>query len=85
MRRVKIEVTARDIEMGRPHRPRSCPIAFGILRVFPVGWVSVGDTITVGNGEWKTPPSMLRFIKRFDAGKPVKPFTFVLPWPKVKR
>ena len=82
--RVKIEITANDIRLGKRGQPTSCPIARAIKR-------ELGDHPKVGGsgsfsimlgGEYQrysAPDKAGKFVYRFDTdGKDaVKPFSFV--------
>lgn len=90
MKTIKITVTEADIRKGKPKRCRACPIYLAARRAglkrFIVGlsrlaiWnpkpCSTLDTLS------ELPAKAIRFIARFDAGKPVKPFSFNLKLPK---
>lgn len=81
---VLVSVTQEDIDKGCPKKSENCPI------VRAVGRLSLGDlgiSTSIGGhsyiSKWSVPDISLsraahRFISRFDAGKEVKPFRFVL-------
>ena len=81
---MKIKVTQKDIEEGYRGSCYDCPIAHAVKReVKPTSHtgLNIGATrILHRNGcSWDTytlPKKAQTFIKRFDGGKPVKPFTF---------
>jgi hypothetical protein len=75
----KITVTALDIKMGTWRCAYHCPVAMAIKRRFLDQRVIVSRTeIGVGMEHVSLPNKAIRFIERFDAGKTVKPFSFVL-------
>ena len=79
-----ITVTQNDINLGTPSESDSCPIALaitssGFYHVFvedeKIEWFSKYNRRSM------IPPKKVRqFIERFDAGKPVRPFSFQLRW-----
>ena len=78
-------VSQEDIEQGHAGDPLSCPIVLAAKRMFPYGVCSTGNndlSISVrGVGGYPIffgflPPKARTFIKNFDKGKPVKPFSF---------
>jgi hypothetical protein len=73
-----IRVTATDIKNGKRHEPCFCPIALAIKRQARLS-VYIGHiNAYVGPGIYSLPPEATAFIRRFDLGKPVKPFLFNL-------
>ena len=86
---MKIEVTAEDIANGRRAHDNSCPVALAIGRTLHrENAVSVVSTdVQIFNAapfaevEQATfPKEVTKFIKRFDGGKKVEPFTFEIEW-----
>jgi hypothetical protein len=79
---MKIRVLRTDIKRGKPGSSSRCPVALAVRRVFgrhpDFTNVSVGLWIIVSNKilDVRIPKVALEFIKRFDAGRKVKPFTF---------
>lgn len=76
-----IHVRRRHIERGRPESPSGCPIALAIRQQFDIAPPRVDVSvygIVLGYTSFDCPTIAQRFIARFDAGKPVKPFAFVL-------
>lgn len=75
-----ITVSQDDIEQGQPLKGLSCPIALAIKRATGLEYVGVG----VRQYWYKDlaggvlPPEVTEFVKAFDSGKPVEPFTFEL-------
>lgn len=84
--RVLIEVKQCDIDKGKMGNELSCPIALAIKRKRPslraeVFWESVEIGTADEYGFRKNvslPKKARRFAERFDNGKQVKPFGFVL-------
>jgi hypothetical protein len=78
---MKFTLTKSDIKKGIRGDFTSCPVVIRIKRELG----SLVDTVTVHtdniliNGiEHKTPKRVVRFINKFDEGKPVEPITFEL-------
>lgn len=65
-----ITVTQQDIDRGVKHSGKECPIALAVNRA-----------ATLGDELWhvRYPREVGYFIRDFDAGQPVKPFSFWLP------
>jgi hypothetical protein len=85
--RIKVDVTANDIRLGKRKDACSCPVARGIGRALrglgvEVQSVSAGwQSLEVNDFEFAdTPVKASRFIETFDAAgrKAVKPFSFTL-------
>lgn len=87
--RKKISVTQKDIDMGVQESCTNCPAAIACKREGLSDVRVFGDVVSYSNGkdyfhgefkcnDAKVPRSLLRFIKRFDAGKPVRQFSFFL-------
>lgn len=82
---VMVEVTERDIALGRRASALWCPVALATKRalqrahvevsrkriVIPPEWDDDGDELT-----WETPAVVERWVRRFDEGERVKPFGF---------
>jgi hypothetical protein len=81
---MRIEVTQEDIGNGKRKSCWGCPIALAVGRTanLSFGERFVGSTfIEWFDGRWhrsEVPPLAAQFIEAFDAGKPVKPFSFEL-------
>lgn len=83
-----LEVTQEDIDKGRRHNPRRCPIAHALRRA-GLSEVRVGSTIwwpderTMLNGgthsAFGLSDSVVTFIRRFDLKQGLGPQTFTLP------
>ena len=77
-----ITVTAADIENGLPMYCGKCPIALAVKRAAGEWNVNVAqDDIQIyhhqlGQRAAKTSRRARRFVRRFDSGKNVEPFTF---------
>ena len=83
MKTYRITVTLRDIATGKPGVCEACPVAKAARRVFRQPVLVGGSTITVNNDEvrmrrFALPHTAHAFIQRFDAKKPVKPFSFTV-------
>lgn len=91
MNKLKVNVTCKHIEAGIKLNVGKCPIALALIEAFRAlddknnaRWISVivdSSEVTIERDKrldeiWALPDSASRFISRFDAGKPVKPFTF---------
>lgn len=90
--KIRVEVTAEDIAKGVPQECNSCPVAIAVGRACPAA-VKVGvdgatidiyaawDVESDAKSEYvvaRTPREVNEFIKRFDNGDPVGPFSFDL-------
>jgi hypothetical protein len=74
--KVKIKVTQEDIAMGSKNDCFYCPIALALKRHEFVR-VHVGtDVFYADNHPYPLNKKAVKFIERFDSGKPVKPFSF---------
>jgi len=74
------QVTRKHIREGKPNMLKACPIALSLKEAIgcetPV--IAGAEVVRIGGDFYDLPRSVQRFIKRFDAGKPVKPFRFRL-------
>lgn len=78
---MKIDVTAADIQLGRPRTITLCPVARAIRRATKSRhglWSVCESFILCGKIRHKTPRKVAAFIRRFDNQKPVEPFSFEL-------
>ena len=81
MNAIKVRVTREHIQRGARGVPSRCPVAYAVRSE---GFADV--VVLDGTVDWfdpkfhcvTQPRAVRRFIARFDAGKPVKPFTFML-------
>ena len=77
---MKVTVTAEDIEQGVRSHPSACPLALALRR--RTGEVvrinDLGDVWRGGRMSYQLFPPAWRFLRNFDAGKPVKAATFML-------
>ena len=80
-------VSQEDIDNGLAGDPNACPIVMAAKRMFPYGTCCTGSndlSIGVrGVGGYPIffgffPPEARKFIKDFDKGKSVKPFSFMV-------
>lgn len=89
MTAVRIEVTEQDIADGIAGQCDRCPIAIAIARACAADTsVRVGPALAgisaarmFGTAFVKLPESAQDFIFRFDAARPVEPFSFTLDIP----
>ena len=74
-----IRVTARHIKEGNRKASRTCPIAKSLKEATGLKNICVGltDFVHSGNDDGVAlPPIAKKFIRAFDSGKKVKPFSF---------
>lgn len=84
-KKIRAEVTERDIRLGVCGDSRRCPIARALNRAMGTRQaVGVGSEIMFDrDGLYLTTPKvLLTFMNRFDNRKPVSPFSFTLNLPK---
>jgi hypothetical protein len=78
---IRVSVTQRDIDKGEPICDNRCPIALAISRTVKrrVG-VTYGAVYLLNEVHqmYELTPTAERFIRRFDNGQPVQPFTFTM-------
>ena len=79
---MKIKVTQEDIDKAS-FDSNTCPISQAIMRQLSIEYVSTfpHSGIIFNKNIYNPPKSAVRFIKRFDNQKPVKPFNFILGKP----
>ena len=84
LKKITITVTKGDIKRGVPSEGNFCPIAYAMQRKFSLksADIEVADAeIWVRLSRYMLsyimPLTAQKFIKAFDGGKPVKPFSFV--------
>lgn len=82
---MKITVTREDIRAGKRKSCTSCPIALAIRRKVWARLVRVDNfyiKLWPGNREPRLqaalPVKAMQFVRSFDAGVPVQPFTFIV-------
>ena len=79
-----IDVTYSDIMRGKRTKTNACPVALAIKRTVNPSWnVSVIPTNVhffhnISEVNRLIPPEVTEFIKAFDAGRLIAPFSFVL-------
>lgn len=81
-RKLAVRVQQDHIERGVKANPRLHPVALALLdaglreaEIDSVGfWYKRDDGFSWASGE--VPPSVVKFLKEFDAGRPVAPFQF---------
>lgn len=83
--KLSVSVTQDDILLGKKSNCDFCPVAYAVRRVVPdkyikisVGrrWLVLWPNDTVICTEVELPEVVKTFIKEFDRGLPVSPFTF---------
>jgi len=86
---MKIQVTEEHIEAGVREDCYLCPIALAIKEQVEIKSVSVASVANINymsgtRKVYKLSRAAINFIERFDGGKKVKPFNFVMthydPW-----
>lgn len=87
MKRTLVKVKKKHIQNGCKLTMDSCPVSLAICDASDdFSFVkTTGSVISVSMREQMNelidaPRSVTRFVKRFDAGKPVKPFNFYLKY-----
>jgi hypothetical protein len=77
---VTVEVTAEDIKKGNAGNCFACPIALALSRACDTSFVYVGpNKLSVKDVGFCLAPDVAReFMRDFDIGEPVKPFTFTV-------
>lgn len=83
MTKHKITVTQDDIDEGCALSANNCPIARALVREFYNPDVWVGSSVRIrypsgGSRRYEISRAARRFINRFDEGKEVKPFSFII-------
>jgi len=79
MAKKTINVTERDIKLGKKNHILACPIARALRRKSTNGHVASWATTAHLDGKvFLLPPVAIQFVRKFDAGKKVKPFKFTL-------
>lgn len=77
----QVDVTQEDIDKGIKHDAACCPIALAFRRLYPFCMAGVYNLFFCdqdGIAIMKAPlePEAVEFIKDFDCGKPIQPFSF---------
>jgi len=84
---MKIEVTEEDIKAGW-RNALYCPVALALDRATNQDWHVSADHLSPCIGEnydkSEIPARVRRFIRAFDQGKKVRPFSFELPEVRVE-
>jgi len=75
---MKVTVTVRDIQRGKACSARNCPIAHATKRAFHTKNVVVLWNLRIDGRRYDMPNRALRFMRRFDDGESVAPFTFTV-------
>jgi hypothetical protein len=83
MKRFKIEVTENDIKRGVAWNVDKCPVARAMRRATRnmACYASLSE-LKVGIKLVNTPTRCQRFMRNFDDGENVKPFSFVIRIPE---
>lgn len=87
-KKVRINVTAKDIKLGEAAHAQHCPIARAITRKLkPTYWVSVFTYITIyaasgPEGLYRVDNPAAEWMFNFDSGELVKPITFSIELPE---
>lgn len=83
MKTITVTVTEDHIRRGVPQEPEFCPVALALETIFPASThISVDEEAVDLTHEdlrfqsVELPRSATRFIRAFDSGKPVEPFSF---------
>jgi hypothetical protein len=78
-----VKVCQGDINSGVPENATSCPIARALRSIVKDvnGYEVLQDQIQIRGKIMALPKSARKFIKKFDAGDPVKPFNFRVKLP----
>jgi hypothetical protein len=78
----KVKVTKDHIKRGEQESAAHCPVALAVrdyMKGYKDGTIFVDhEIIEIGHFSFFSPRSVARFIRKYDAGRPVKPFTFTL-------
>lgn len=79
-RRIRVNVTQRDIERGVQNSGGRCPVARAMRRHRPFRFASVNglEAYVPWGGKYTLPLEVQEFVGAFDDGDPVEPFTFDL-------
>jgi hypothetical protein len=91
MATLTVNVTQEDIDAGVAKDCRRCPVAKALARALNSVVAHASDNIlaslTLIGGRFycdqivPAPPVVADFVRRFDAGQPISPFTFPIDWP----
>lgn len=74
---MEVKVTQEHIDKGKQGSSIKCPIAIALEEMGHIACVS-RLSVLVMNRNFYLPFIASEFVKDFDAGRPVKPFSFVL-------
>jgi hypothetical protein len=83
-----ITVTAQHIAQGARSNCWRCPIALAVREAFPDTAIAVSDfyiqmTLDGQQRIIRTPRETALFIRAFDTGVPIEPFSFTVDYPEV--
>lgn len=90
---MKVEVTAEDIAIGKPHDPYLCPVGRALARALGIplqpfieadDWRGIafavyGQRMRVGSHYWTGPQKVGQFITAWEGKQDVEPFSFKVP------
>lgn len=74
-----IHVTDDHIKKGTPNCNTHCPIALALKTALPTARITVGLRGATIDGESFRHSEIINFVRAFDKGQPVEPFSFELP------
>lgn len=81
---MQIDLIQEDIDRGKPRQPWGCPLALALRRQTGLPWQIAGGLAWIDRP--LTDPAIVldeaavQFESDFDAGLPVKPFSFEFPF-----
>lgn len=75
---MKVTIKRKHIRNGQPNSPDYCPIAIALNEKFGGNAKVNEDNLLLFGLNFHLPADAQYFIKRFDNGDPVKPFSFEL-------
>lgn len=75
-----IEVTQCHIDSGEPRSCQGCPVALALKSATLHGWAVGVRSAMTGCHHRLLPHKTIEFIRAFDRGEDVKPFSFEFKW-----
>lgn len=77
---MRFYVSQDDIEKGEKASKCNCPVARAVRRALPQCRIAVPfqREIRINDHNYKPSTKVEQFVRRFDKGKPVSPFSFYL-------
>lgn len=82
---MRVRVEHWDIINGRRTAPDHCPVALAVRRQSGRSKIAVSSysvDLLDGMKDAELPPEARQFVRDFDSGRPVKPFSFELELPR---